>query len=74
MAGDKKLPVTVVIGAVDNVTYKVMAINEKLRKITAPIGKVQSAFSSLAEESGLGKLASNIGKVGSTGKEFFGTL
>lgn len=74
MAGDKKLPVTVVIGAIDNVTYKVMSINEKLKKVTAPVGRVKAAFSSLGEESGLGKLTKSLGKIGETGKEFFGTV
>jgi hypothetical protein len=31
VASEKKLPISVVISAVDNVTYKVMAINEKLQ-------------------------------------------
>lgn len=74
MAESKKLPIAVVISAVDNVTYKVMAINEKIKRITAPVGKVGKAFSALGEEAGLGKFAKALGNVGSTGKEFFSSL
>jgi hypothetical protein len=74
VAEGKKLPISVVISAVDNVTYRVMAINEKIKKITAPVAKVQAAFKTLGDEAGIGKLGKAIGKVGSTGKEFFGEL
>jgi hypothetical protein len=74
VATDKKLPVTVVIGAVDNLTYKVMGISEKLKKITAPIGKVKSAFSVLGQESGITQLGENLAKVAKTGKEFFSKM
>jgi hypothetical protein len=74
VAEGKKLPISVVISAVDNVTYKVMGINEKIKRVTAPVGKVQAAFKTLGDEAGLGKLAKGLGKVGSTGKEFFGEL
>jgi hypothetical protein len=71
---DKKVPVSVVISAVDNVTYRVMAINEKLKRITAPVGKVRAAFSLLGEEAGLGKLGKSLAEVGSTGRTFFKDL
>jgi hypothetical protein len=71
---DKKLPISVVISAVDNVTYKVMAINEKIKRITAPVGKVKEALSNLGDESGIGKLGKHLGEVGKTGKEFFSSL
>lgn len=74
MAEGKKLPIAVVISAVDNVTYKVMSINEKIKRITAPVGKVATAFKTLGDEAGLGKLASQLGKVGSTGRDFAGEL
>ena len=41
---ESKFPVSVVIGAVDNVTYKVMEINQRLEKLTAPLGKLKTAF------------------------------
>lgn len=74
MAEGKKLPISVVISAVDNVTYKVMAINEKIKRITAPVGKVQAAFKTLGDEAGLTKLGAQFGKIGSTGKDFFSEL
>jgi hypothetical protein len=74
VAEGRKLPISVVISAVDNVTYRVMAINEKLKRITAPVKKVRQAFSALGEEAGLGKLMTGLGKVASTGKEFFSEL
>lgn len=74
MSDGKKLPISVVISAVDNITYKVMAINEKVKKITQPLSKVGQAFKLLGEEAGLGKLMKGLGKVGSTGREFFSEL
>lgn len=71
MAEGKKLPISIVITAVDNVTYKVMGINEKLKRITAPVNKVKAAFAALGEEAGLGKLAKSIGKASTAGKELF---
>lgn len=74
MAEGKKLPISVVISAVDNVTYKVMAINEKLKRITAPVGKVRTAFQNLGTELGLQRLGQALGRAGKTGKEFFNDL
>lgn len=71
---ESKFPVTVVIGAVDNVTYKVMEINQKLEKITKPLGQLKTAFGDLGRESGLGKLGSAIGNVGSKGSAVFKEL
>lgn len=74
MTEGKKLPVSIVVSAVDNVTYKVMAINEKIKRITAPVAKVRQAFGMLGDELGLGKLAKNLGKVSSTGKALFNEM
>lgn len=71
MAEGKQLPISIVINAVDNVTYRVMAINEKIKRITAPVAKVRTAFKTLGDEAGLGKLMTGLGKVASTGKEMF---
>lgn len=71
---ESKFPVSVVIGAVDNVTYKVMEINQKLEKLTAPLGKLKTAFGDLGRESGLNKLGSAIGNVGTKGAALFGEL
>ena len=62
------------ISAVDNVTYRVMAINERIKRITAPVSKVRQAFSALGDEAGLGKFMTGLGKVGSTGKAFLSEL
>lgn len=71
---DKKVPISVVISAVDNVTYKVMGINQKLEKVTKPIGKIGSALSTLSAESGFTGLMKGLGEIGSTGKELVGAV
>jgi hypothetical protein len=71
---ENKFPVTVVIGAVDNVTYKVMEINQKLERITKPLGQLKTAFGDLGRESGLNKLGSAIGNVGTKGTALFKEL
>ena len=68
----KKVGVELVISAVDEVTYKVMAINEKLKKFTDPINKLNTAFGDLARESGLSKVGERIGNVGSKFSSFVG--
>lgn len=71
---ESKFPVSVVIGAVDNITYKVMEINSKLEKLTAPLGKLKTAFGDLGRESGLNKLGAAMSNVGSKGAALFGAL
>ena len=71
---ESKFPVTVVIGAVDNVTYKVMEINQKLERITKPLGQLKTAFGDLGRESGLNKLGQSLSNVGSKGSAFFKEL
>lgn len=71
---DKKIPIAVVISAVDNVTYKAIAIRDKLNRITAPIGKVKTALSNFGDESGFSKLMKGFGEIGSTGKELFDSI
>ena len=61
---ESKFPVTVVIGAVDNVTYKVMEINQKLERITKPLGQLKTAFGDLGRESGLNKLGQSLSNSG----------
>src|ERR1041385_5379718 len=70
MAQGKQFPVQIVIGAVDEITMKVMAINEKIKKITEPRSKIGGAFKTLSDELGLGKVGSAISDVGSHAKDF----
>lgn len=70
----KNVPITIVVGAVDNATYKLLAINDKFKKFAEPFSKVKTAFKTLGEESGIGKLANSLGKVGKAGKEFSSEL
>lgn len=72
MASSKQFPVQVTISAVDEITYKVMEINEKLKKATEPLNKFKTAFSDLGRESGLGKLGAAAGQVGTNFKNFLG--
>ena len=74
MANDKRFSVNIVIGAVDEITYKVMAINEKLKKITEPMGKLKTAFSDLGRELGVGKFGQALMKTGEKWKQFTGDL
>ncbi len=66
----KKVGVELVISAVDEVTYKVMAINEKLKRFTEPINKLNSAFGDLARESGLQKVGERVMNVSSKFNSF----
>lgn len=72
MADSKRFPVQVTISAVDEITYKVMEINEKIKKATEPLNKLKTAFADLGRESGLGKLGAAAGRVGSNFKDFLG--
>jgi len=71
---ESKFPVSVVIGAVDNITYKIVEINDKIAKLTAPLKKLQTAFGDLGRESGIGKLGAAFANVGSKGAAVFGAL
>lgn len=66
----KKVGVELVISAVDEVTYKVMAINDKLKRFTEPINKLNTAFGDLARESGLQKIGERVANVGSKFNNF----
>jgi TP901 family phage tail tape measure protein len=66
---DKKLPINIVIGAVDNVSLKVLAINEKLKRVTAPMKALGSSVSLLAKESGASELAKGLGEAGKQSRE-----
>lgn len=71
MAQGKTLPVSVVISAVDKITGKMASINQRIARVTAPVGKIGKSFSALGEESGLTKLGENLGKVGGATKDLF---
>ncbi len=70
----KNIPITLVVGAVDNATYKLIAINDKFKKFSEPFKKVGTAFKTLGAESGIGKFATAMGKVGKAGKDFAGDV
>lgn len=70
MSSGKNVPINIVIGAVDNATYKLIGINDKFKKFSAPFQKIGAAFKAFGEETGIGKLATSLGKVGKAGKEF----
>lgn len=61
---EKSFKLSFVISAVDNVTYKVMEINERIAKATKPVRDLGTAFGNLARESGLTGLAANVVKTG----------
>lgn len=65
----KNFKLSFVIGAVDNITYKVMAINEKMKTLSKPFKEVGTAFKTLANESGSGRLLSSVKAVGSAAGE-----
>lgn len=69
----KKLPVEIVISAVDEVTYKVMAINEKLKKFSEPVNKLNTAFGDLSREAGLSQIGEKIMDVGGKFQNFVST-
>lgn len=71
---ESKFPVSIVVNAVDNVSYKLIEINQKLEKITKPLGKLKTAFGDLGRESGLSKLGGALSNVGSKGSAFFKEL
>jgi len=71
---ENKFPVSIVINAVDNVTIKAMEINEKLKKISEPITKLNQSFSLLGKETGLSKVADAAANVGKKGSAFFKEL
>jgi len=62
---DKKQKFSIVIGAVDEVTMKVMEINQKLQNALAPIKKLNESFGMLGQEIGAGKFGAAISSVGS---------
>lgn len=53
-----------VIGAVDNLTYKVMEINQRVAKLTKPFRDVGEAFANLGRESGASRIGEQITEVG----------
>ncbi len=69
----KKLPVEIVISAVDEVTYKVMAINEKLKKFSEPVNKLNTAFQDLGRESGITAIGEKLTDVGGKFQNFVTT-
>lgn len=70
MATGKQFPVQIVIGAVDEITYKLMAINEKIKKVTDPLNKMGTAFKNLGAEMGIGKLGAAMGNVAEKARGF----
>ena len=67
---DKKSKFSIVIGAVDDISMKVMEINAKIQKALEPVKKLNSAFGLLGTELGVGKFGSAIGAV----KDKFGDV
>lgn len=72
--GTQKFNISFIIGAVDNVTMKVMEINDKIQKSFAPFQKVGQAFGLLGAELGLNKIGKALGDVGEKGKAVFNEL
>lgn len=68
---NQKFNISFIIGAVDNVTMKVMEINDKIQKSFAPFQKVGQAFGLLGAELGLNKIGKALGDVGAKGKAVF---
>lgn len=71
---ESRFPVSVVVNAVDNVSFKLLQINEKLEKITKPLNRLKGAFGTLGKEAGLDKLGAALGNVGTKGSAFFKEL
>ena len=70
MAG-QKFNISFVIGAVDNLTTKVMQINDRVNKATAPLGKAKDAFGLLGAELGVNKFGVALGNLGTKGQKVF---
>lgn len=62
---DKKNKFSIVIGAVDDISMKVMEINQKISKALEPVKKLNAAFGLLGNELGIGKFGSALSNVGS---------
>lgn len=60
----KNFKLSFVIGAVDNVTYKVMEINERVAKLMKPFKEVGTAFKNLGREAGGNQMLSAISGIG----------
>jgi len=67
---DKKSKFSIVIGAVDDISMKVMEINQKIAKALEPVKKLNSAFGLLGSELGVGKFGSALSAV----KDKFGDV
>ena len=63
-----------VIGAVDNVTYKVMEINERVAKLMKPFKEVGTAFGNLGRESGANLIGERLGAMGKAAGSLVGAL
>lgn len=68
---NQKFNISFVIGAVDNVTLKVMQINERVQKAFAPFQKAGASLGLLGAELGLKKIGAALGNVGEKGKAVF---
>jgi len=73
---EKKVPLSIVISAVDKATAAVRAINDRISRITskvsAPLSMLREKLSGLANEAGLPKLIDGFKGVGSALKEVAG--
>lgn len=64
---DQKFNISFVIGAVDNVSLKVLKINDNINKAFEPFGKLGKSFSFLGAELGVNKLGDALKNVGAKG-------
>ena len=64
MAAKKIFPLLVRIGALDRITKPLRKINNSIKLLQAPVLKLKMALKSLAQESGIAKLGSDIGRLG----------
>jgi hypothetical protein len=73
---EKKVPLSIVISAVDKATAAVRAVNDRISRITskvsAPLSMLREKLSGLANEAGLPKLIDGFKGVGSALKEVAG--
>lgn len=69
-----KVPVSIVLTAVDKATAKFASINAKLSRLTQPAQKYSQAFSNLSNEIGFNKVGASFSEVGKSGSELFGAL
>lgn len=70
----EKFTVAISIKAIDQFSQKFDQINQKINKVAAPFKDLNKSLGNLSKVSGLTGFATQLGKVGSAGKNFLGEL